>query len=182
MSVLNVEALPFVTVVESVSVPALPLCAIIYSLPDTPDAVGRVNVTPVEPVKTTMLCRSSRVVAAVVVIAGREKDPALCRVLVGAVVPIPIRADGVTLEATTVTRSLVSPPTAIRKDDVPVFVFRLVARVMSRESKYAISPSTMSVPTPNVAAAFLFPSVLSQCTTDPAAVFQFHYGTVKRGF
>jgi len=71
VSVLNVEALPFVTVVESVSVPALPLCAIIYSLPDTPDAVGRVNVTPVEPVKTTMLCRSSRVVAAVVVIAGR---------------------------------------------------------------------------------------------------------------
>ena len=135
VSVLNVDAFPFVTVVERVSVPALPLCAIIYSLPDTPDAVGRVNVTPVEPVKTTMLCRSSSVVAAVVVIAGREKDPALCRVLVGAVVPIPILADGVTLDATTVTKSFVSPPTAIRTDDTPVVVFRFVIRVMSRESK-----------------------------------------------
>ena len=168
--VLNVAPLPLFMAMDSVSVPAVPRWCMVYSRPAHVEAAGSVTVTSVVPVYALQLSRSSNVRAPVKVVQAEAKEPALCRVLVGAVMPIPIRADGVTLDATTVTRSLVSPPTAIRTEDVPVVVFRFVILVMSSESKYAISPSTTSVPTPKVAAAFLFPSVLSQWITLPEAV------------
>ena len=79
-----------------------------------------------------------------------------------------MRALGVTEDDTTITLSDVSPPTAIRTELVPAVAFLLVILMASAPSKYPISPSRISVPTPILIAAFALPPVFSRCITFPA--------------